>query len=744
MSISLFGRSPKDLARGLKRVVQRQLSKPPAVARPASGSIAMPASGEDRQGDANRTLSTASQAALDAFLATGNKLTLGGTGEGPLVSLIVVLFNKAHLTFSCLQHLQQVQHSNLEIIIVDNNSTDQTSQLLNQLDGRVKVLQQAENLHFLRACNLAFEHLHPESCYVGLVNNDALLSPSCIYDALKVFERWPDTGIVGGQILHLDGKLQEAGSVIFRDASCRGLGRRQSPWQPLVQMRRKVDYVSGCFLVIETALLRELGGFDLRFAPAYYEETDLCVSSWKRGRPVVYEPKCLLHHVEFASAGQTTGQGQKEAEQLMQKNQRLFREKHQDWLNQQHESHTFQDLPKLEHACRTQAYPYKILWIDDKLPNPAQGAGFGRLNEMISGLADLGCFITLFATDLTGHHAPPDRLLNSLSADYELQWGGLEELETCLEERLGFYTHIVASRRHNQELLLKALDHLDPNHTQARPQLIADVESLFSIRNQSQKHLNQRGHIATAKDLTASKDLTAELAALKGFNQIWSVSELEAELLKRQVGRQVHLVGHAFTTPAIPHSYAETEGLLFMGALNYPGLPNLDSLAWLAGDVLPLLRQQEGIDPEQAPLTIIGPYSQDLIKPLLERLKKVWPTIHLGPVPDVTPLVQKHRVVLAPTRFAAGLPHKVQHSIALGSPVVTTELIASQMGWSSGEGLMASNDAAGFAKLIAQIYCNQELWNQVQTAGLAKIRRDCDAARLSRSIAASLASSSEA
>ena len=729
--------SPPDLLRRIKRKLKRGIQRRLRLLGPElPADTPLQGLSGDPQGDANRTLAAASQQALDAFLATHAKLSLGREASGPLVSVVLVLFNKAHLTYTCLQHLQQLQHANLEVLIVDNHSTDQTAELLTRLEGRVKILRQSENLHFLRACNLAFEQLDPKARYVALVNNDALLDAASVTHALQVFERWPETGIVGGQILHLDGQLQEAGSVICSDGSCRGLGRRQSPWQPLVQVRRRVDYVSGCFLVIEAALLRQLGGFDFRFAPAYYEETDLCVASWKLDRPVVYEPRCLVRHVEYASAGQNSGQGRKEAEQLMRTNQSRFREKHADWLKQQPRPQTFQNLPAIDQAYRRQGHPIRVLWIDDKLPDPAQGAGFGRLQALITGLADLGCFITLFATDLGQVNAHPDRSWHGFSADYELRWGGPEALHHLLEERSGTYTHIVASRRHNQELLRSWLT--ARHSTAAQPQLIADVESLFSIREQSRKHLQRTNQIATAADLLSSDALNAELASLADFDQVWAVSQLEASLLNQHTQAKVHQVGHAFATPLNPPNFDTTHGLLFMGAMNYPGLPNLDSLAWLANAVFPALRQQGQLDPEQAPLTLIGPYRLDLVQPLLERLQAVWPTVHLGAVPQVDPVLRSHRVLLAPTRFAAGLPHKVQHGIAMGVPVVTTELISSQMGWSDGDGLLASNNPIEFAHLIATLYGDPSLWHKVQTGGLARIRRDCDPLTLRRSMASSL------
>jgi hypothetical protein len=89
---------------------------------------------------------------------------------------------------------------------------------------------------------------------------------------------------------------------------------------------------------------------------------------------------------------------------------------------------------------------------------------------------------------------------------------------------------------------------------------------------------------------------------------------------------------------------------------------------------------------------------------------------------------------LAPTRYASGLPHKVQHAISQGLPVVTTELIATQMGWTHGEGLAYSNDPEGFARTIAQLYTDQPLWENLQTTGLQQIRQDCSPSMLRQAL----------
>lgn len=683
-----------------------------------------------RQQEANLLLSDNAKRELSWFLSHPDARMQIGSHDSkyhePLVSMVLVVFNKAELSYACLRSLEQLHYKNTELIIVDNASTDQTEALLSRVEGNVRILRQRENLHFLRGCNIAFENLHPQSRYVLLVNNDAFLNSFAIHQALSVFERWPNTGIVGGQVLHLDGRLQEAGNVIFSDGACSGIGRRQSPWQPLAQVRRRVDYVSGCLLMIETNLLKGLGGFDIDFAPAYYEETDLCIRSWQAGRPVIYEPSCRLYHVEFASSPK----GKDQASELMQNNRTKLEKKHHKWLQLQPSRLEHQDLSSIHTCLRSNAYPSRILWVDDRNPDSSFGAGYGRMQDLITTLADLGCFITIFAT-----HQTPDCSLHAVSGDYELQWGSLRELQLLLQNRSNFYSHICTSRQHNHRLLIDCLDDIANNSTtHPRPKLIGDVESLFSIREYGKSFVKEHDKISTPdlQELLELPGLKQELNNLRQFDAFLTVSEREASLLMRHLNKPVAIAGHAFKQPERNKitPYYKRKGLLFMGAMNHPDIPNIDSLHWLAREILPELRNQNRIDPREARLTVVGPYRADLVTPLIDRIANIWPVDHSGQVDDIDKVLQNQRLLLAPTRYAAGLAHKVHHSISRGLPVVTTKLICDQMGWQSGDGLLCSNDPKEIAQKIGQLYNDQFLWEQVQTAGLTKIEEECDPQKL--------------
>ena len=188
----------------------------------------------------------------------------------------------------------------MEIIIVDNNSHDETSLLLDRLRG-ARIIRNAENRNFLLAVNQAAKEARGE--YLLLLNNDAQVLPGTLRSALNTIRSAPDIGAVGGRLILLDGTLQEAGSIIWNDGSCLGYGRGDNPFAPMYMFRRDVDYCSGAFLLTPRSTSgKELGGFDERFKPAYYEETDYCTRLWERRLRVVYDPNAVLLHYEFASS----------------------------------------------------------------------------------------------------------------------------------------------------------------------------------------------------------------------------------------------------------------------------------------------------------------------------------------------------------------------------------------------------------------------------------------------------------
>ena len=234
------------------------------------------------------------------FLVSGERLQLPASAA-PDISILLVLFNQAPMTLMCLRSIVGTVPlgAAVEVVIVDNASSDDTALLLERVDG-ARVVRNAGNRHFLHGLNQAAALATGHDLL--LLNNDAQLRPGAVQAAHRTLHSAPDIGAVGGKIILLDDTLQEAGSIVWADGTCVGHGRGEDPVDPAFQFRRTVDFCSGAFLMVRTALFRALGGLDTAFAPAYYEEVDLCMRLRDAGHRIVYEPQAELVHYEFGSS----------------------------------------------------------------------------------------------------------------------------------------------------------------------------------------------------------------------------------------------------------------------------------------------------------------------------------------------------------------------------------------------------------------------------------------------------------
>jgi GT2 family glycosyltransferase len=210
-------------------------------------------------------------------------------------------------------------------------------------DERVKVIRSRRNRGFLASANSGAEAAEGE--VLVFLNNDTVLLPGWLEPLMRVLVDRPEAGAVGGRLLYPDGRLQEAGGLVFADGSAWKLGYGDTDAAaPLYSYQREVDYCSGCLLATPRSLFLELGGFDKRYAPGFYEDTDYCFSVRDRGLRVYYEPQSCVVHVEGATAGTDLDSGPKRYQVV---NQQKFARKWKRALTEQPERPEVLDGPTL-------------------------------------------------------------------------------------------------------------------------------------------------------------------------------------------------------------------------------------------------------------------------------------------------------------------------------------------------------------------------------------------------------------
>jgi len=632
--------------------------------------------------------------ALENFLASGVSLDLP-LSDKPAISIVMVLFNRAELTLACLRSIAESHNQDIEVVIVDNASSDKTAQLLDRLRG-ARILRNSENRHFLSGVNQAAGECRGE--YILLLNNDSQLLPGAMQNALTTLQASGDIGAVGAKIILLDGTLQEAGSIVWRDGSCTGYGRGDNPLAPMYNFRRDVDYCSGAFLLTPAKVWKQLDGFDEAFKPAYYEETDYCMRLWQSGLRVVYEPTATIVHYEFASSEATA-----DALRLQAQHQDVFASRHRAALEQREGGSTDRLL-----AARSRNNARRVLFLDDRVPHLWLGSGFPRANALLRTLMKHNCFVTLYP--LSGIDEPWDVVYSDLPREVEvmLQWGR-EMLESFLRTRRDYYSTIVVSRPHNMALLEPVL-RMHPGWFE-NLDVVYDAEALFASRDVGLRKL--AGNPMTEEEIRAT--FAEEIGLAAAADRVLAVSEGERGAFLSHGVTNVDILGHCLNAEPSATAFEDRAGLLFVGAVHEEASPNGDSLIWFLTQVFPKIREALG----DIPFTIAGVNRSERIRQLA-----VGPVRITGHLASLTDLYSSSRLFVAPTRYAAGIPHKVHEAAAYGLPVIATPLLAAQLNWSQNE-LGIAEDEEAFAARCIEVYSDAAKWRNLRDAALRRVRAEC-------------------
>jgi GT2 family glycosyltransferase len=215
--------------------------------------------------------------------------------DDPVASIVMVVRGAGDLALAALDALRRHTPEPFEVVLVDNGSADGTTARLAAVEG-ARLLRNRFNRGFGPACNQGAAEARAGA--VVFLNSDALVTPGWLGPLLETLDR--GAGAAAPMLLNPDGSLQEAGAIVWRSGGTSVHGFGDDPEKLEYRFRREIDY-SGACLVVRRAAFAELGGFDDRYAPAYFEDADLGMRLRELGLPVVYDPRSKVVHVLGAS-----------------------------------------------------------------------------------------------------------------------------------------------------------------------------------------------------------------------------------------------------------------------------------------------------------------------------------------------------------------------------------------------------------------------------------------------------------
>lgn len=627
------------------------------------------------------------------FLPAAARTKLDFTFSGkPTVSVIMLLHEGLPHMLRALGALRSHYPGNIQLILVQWGSVDE--QITQHVNG-------ANLLHFdidispTQARNAAFHCVTADAAL--LLSPEAELMPGAISAALLRLGSDPRIGAVGGKLIRGHGCLDFAGGIIWRDGITQSYLRDAVPNVPEANFVRDVDYCSTTFLLLRAPLVQELEGFDAELEVDDFAAVDLCIRITTVGYRVVYDPTVVAYYFGRIYGGP-------KVDIWVDRAHRYFVQKHMNYLRLRYIAHR-----RVEIFARSAGSTRRILFIDDTLPLRRIGSGFVRSNDIIGVMASLGYSVTVYP--LTASRFGLAAIYGDMPDTVEVMHDReIEELGAFLTSRDGYYDTIWVARTHNLDRIKSLLEHITMG-TGRPPRIVLDTEAITSLRDASRVALQDNKTF----DLDAA--IMREFANAHLCQSIVAVNATEAQKLRDLGFSDVVVIGHLRELRPTSSAFSDRAGLLFVGAMHQTDSPNYDGLSWFVRDVLPLVEKSLGWETR---LTVAG-YSAPEVS--LE-LFRAHPRITLrGGVAEVRRLYDTHRVFIAPARFAAGSPYKVHEAAAFGVPVVATELLRRQLGWTSGRELLSADarDPVTFAEQVLALYRNASLWQTLRDNALERI-----------------------
>ncbi len=612
--------------------------------------------------------------------------------ERPVVGVIIPSFGQVDYTLRCLASIAAaLPDTPFEVVVADDASGDTAVAQLRRVVN-LRLLEGRENLGFIRNCNAAARMLDCE--FLLFLNNDTQVQPGWLDALVALMRSRPDAGAVGSKLLYPDGRLQEAGGIIWNDASAWNYGRFDDPDKPVYNYVRDVDYISGASLLVRRALFAALGGFDEAYAPAYCEDSDLAFRLRQAGYLVLYQPCSRVVHSEGVSHGTDTGAGVK-AYQVA--NTRRLRER---W-GQELAAH----YPNGTHVMRARDRAFRarvVLVIDHYVPQPDRDAGSRTILAMMRAFLAAGRVVKFW----------PDNGAYSEGYTEALQDLGIEVLYG--PTTLGFDAWIGENGADVDGVLLNRPDVAKAylpslrRHTKAR--LAYYGHDLHGAR--MRRHAELAGDGAKLAEAEAMEALErdvwrrADVVMYPSREEAAVVTQLEPASLARAV------VAYGFATFGETREPPAAQTILFVAGFGHP--PNEDAVCWFAAEVLPLIRATR----PHAQLHIVGSNPTQRVQRLASEGVLVMANVTDA---ELARCYRQARVAVVPLRYGAGVKLKVVEALAQGLPLVTAPTGA-QGCEDVARVITVVSDPGEFAAAVTALLSDDPLWSATSARQIAYAR----------------------
>jgi len=606
----------------------------------------------------------------------------------PEVSVIIAVYNNIKLTAECVESISQCPDvTSYEVIIADDDSDDSTAAWCRRVPN-LKHIVTGHRQGFVMNNNIASALARGK--WILFLNNDTLVRPGWL-DALVEAGSAGNVGAVGAKLVYPDGRLQEAGGVIWKNFDGWNYGRNTNPFAPEFNYRRSVDYCSGACLMVRREVWERLGGFWRDLEHSYGEDSDLCFSIRHRlGMEVIYEPRAVVVHLEGQSCGTSTESGIKKY-QLINKEKLAIK-----WAKQ------VEAFPEATDA-NAQIGPRKfmgkptVLLMDHYIPMFDRESGSRRLATILIMLREMGCHVMFLAENLYPQE-PYATQIRSLGVELLVSADGYgTTIEELLEPRMGIIDLVWSVRPETTARWMSFIRSHNPS-----TRIVFDTGDIHHIRMKRQELLDGtfQAHVSPSEKMKEIEEMLCRETDLT-----IAICKNDVETLRGMGARQVEIVSGIYSnkTGHPDLGFEGRRGLLFIGS--YQHTPNVDGMLWFLDQVWPWILREA---PDMR-LTLLGPNPPESIQ------QRASPNLLIqGYVPEVDPWFCEARLFICPLLYGAGIKGKLGQCIEHRLPFVSTTCGADGMHFTNELDALIADSPEEFAGQVLRLHEDRELWNRLR------------------------------
>jgi len=621
--------------------------------------------------------------------------------DKPEVTIIIPAYNAWQMNYACIKSIiDHTQHVAYEVILADDCSTDRTNDSVTRIKNLVHIRNE-KNLGFLGNCNNAAKSAQGD--FILFLNNDTEVTADWLSPLVTLIKSDATIGMVGSKLIYPDGRLQEAGGIVWNDASAWNYGNGQDPEAPEFNYVKEVDYISGAAIMIRKSIWLKAGGFDERYTPAYYEDTDLAFQVRALGYKVMYQPLSEVIHYEGYSNGTDKDISNPQSIKSFQAiNHQKFAEKWHDVLLEKH-------LPNAQnvYSARDKTLHKKtILVVDHYGPHFDKDAGSKATFQYLEVLLTLGLNVK-FIGDNFYKHEPYSTMLQQMGIEvlygnwYQNNW------ESWIKDNAENIDFVILSRPH---ISLKYIDFVKEN-TNATVLYIG--HDLHYLREERQYEIEKNSKLLKS----AAKWKETEMSIFFKSDIILTFSNVEQHIISAldPVYRVETMLLNNFKAPAVPiRDFSKRKDFLFIGGFSHR--PNVDAVVWFCKEVFPLVQEQL----PSVKFIIAGSFPPEEIINLQSDSIDIKGFVTEQ---ELTELYGSIKMAVIPLRYGAGVKGKTVEALYNGLPIVSTGIGIEGMPGDHSF-LQAFDEPQAFATQLTSLYTNEMALQQASVDGVNYINQN--------------------